>query len=128
MSNKRFYTGQAIRRFPNKTWDRLVDHVERDDAAGPKTIGQERGQLAPITVLITETIAAATWEAGTLTPQLVEVELFAAVDGLRIERSGEKVYLLHMFTSEVTVTAGKGKIGKAIGGHLFNVDCNEVTL
>lgn len=80
----------------------------------------------PRTILITDSVAAATWSGGELTYVEFEATLMN-VDGAELVQ-GDAITVRHDFTTAISVSSGKGKIGKIVGNQLFNVDCNEVTV
>jgi hypothetical protein len=85
------------------------------------------------TVVITSSIAAATWDAGAeeLTPAEDTANVFAWEDvggGVYGYDSGDPVTVLNFYNSVISVGAGKGKIAHVFNGRIISVDCNEITL
>lgn len=100
-----------------------------------QAIGGSPAEFDLKTVVLTATIAAASWSSSTvkLTPTIDDANAFEWVahedgDGTYTYNDAEPVSVENWFTSAITVTSGKGKIAQVAGGRIFNVDCIEISL
>lgn len=83
------------------------------------------------TVAITESIAAAAWSGGRLTPVEVTAPLLYRCTNQNGDYELDEeltITFLSFYRTAVTVSANKFLIGKVLDGELLTVDCTENTM
>ena len=98
-------------------------------------IGGQASGVTAMAVIITVTVGAASWDSGELklTPELDEANVFELIehedgDGGYTYDPENPVATYNYFTTPITVSSGKARIGQVVSGRFYNVDCNEIEL